>query len=96
MDGCVGTSSGLELVSIIVPVYNIEEYLPRCLACIEMQTYWNLEIILVDDGSTDGSGKICDEFAVNEPRAHVIHHPENRGAWAARNSGLDAAHGDYL
>ena len=85
-----------ELVSVIVPVYNIEDYLPRCLACIEMQTYRNLEIILVNDGSTDGSGKICDEFAVNDPRARVIHHPENRGAWAARNTGLDAAHGDYL
>lgn len=85
-----------ELVSVIVPVYNIEEYLPRCLACLEMQTYKNLEIILVDDGSTDDTGKICDEYAAKDPRARVIHHPENRGLWAARNTGQDAAHGEYL
>lgn len=85
-----------ELVSVIVPVYNIEDYLPRCLACLEMQTYKNLEIILVDDGSTDGTGKICDEYAAKDPRARVIHHPENRGLWAARNTGQDAAQGEYL
>ncbi len=85
-----------ELVSVIVPVYNIEDYLPRCLACIEMQTYRNLEIILVDDGSTDDSGRICDEYAAKDSRARVIHHPENRGLWAARNTGQDAATGDYL
>ena len=85
-----------ELVSVIVPVYNIEDYLQRCLACIEMQTYKNLEIILVDDGSTDGSGRLCDEFAAKDSRARVIHHPENRGLWAARNTGQDAAHGEYL
>ena len=85
-----------ELVSVIVPVYNIEEYLPRCLSCIKAQTYTNLEIILVDDGSTDGSGRLCDEYAASDPRARVIHHPENRGLWAARNTGQDAAHGDYL
>ena len=85
-----------ELVSVIVPVYNIEDYLPRCLACLEMQTYKNLEIILVDDGSTDGSGKICDEYAAKDPRARVIHHTENRGLWAARNTGQDAAHGEYI
>jgi len=85
-----------ELVSIIVPIYNIEDYLPRCLACIEMQTYRNLEIILVNDGSTDGSGRICDEFAAKDSRMRVIHHPENIGLWAARNTGQDAAHGDYL
>lgn len=85
-----------ELVSVIVPVYNIEDYLPRCLACIEMQTYKNLEIILVDDGSTDRSGRLCDEFAAKNPRARVIHHSENKGLWAARNTGQDAAHGEYL
>lgn len=85
-----------ERVSVIVPVYNIEDYLPRCLACIEMQTYRNIEIILVDDGSTDGSGRICDEYAAKDSRARVIHHPENRGLWAARNTGQDAATGDYL
>lgn len=86
----------MELVSVIIPVYNIEDYLPRCLACIEMQTYKNLEIILVDDGSTDGSGRLCDEFAEKDSRARVIHHPENRGTWAARNTGQDAAHGEYI
>lgn len=85
-----------ELVSVIVPVYNIEAYLPRCLACLKAQTYTNLEIILVDDGSTDGTGHLCDEFAASDPRARVIHHPENRGLWAARNTGQDAATGEYL
>lgn len=85
-----------ELVSVIVPVYNIEDYLPLCLACIEMQTYNNLEIILVDDGSTDGSGRICEDYAAKDSRARVIHHPENKGLWAARNTGQDAATGDYL
>ena len=85
-----------ELVSVIVPVYNIEDYLPQCLACLEMQTYRNLEIILVDDGSTDRSGQICDEYAAKDSRARVIHHPLNIGLWAARNTGQDAAHGEYL
>lgn len=84
-----------ELVSVIVPVYNIEAYLPHCLECIEAQTYKNLEIILVDDGSTDGSGRICDEYAAKDPRARVIHQP-NTGLWAARNAGQDAATGEYL
>jgi len=85
-----------KLVSVIVPVYNIEDYLPRCLACIEMQTYRNLEIILVDDGSTDGSGRICDEFVSKDSRARVIHHSKNIGTWAARNTGQGAAHGDFI
>ena len=84
-----------ELVSVIVPVYNIEDYLPRCLSCIEKQSYRNLEIILVDDGSTDGSGRICDEFAAKDSRVRVIHQP-NTGCWAARNAGQDAATGEYL
>lgn len=84
-----------ELISIIVPVYNVEEYLPRCIETIVAQSYRNLEIILVDDGSTDSSGQICDEFAKNETRAMVIHQ-ENQGLWAARNTGQRAAHGKYL
>ncbi len=84
------------LVTVIVPVYNIKTYLPQCLACIKAQTYTNLEIILVDDGSTDGSEIICDEYATTDPRARVIHHPENRGLWAARNTGQEAATGEYL
>lgn len=83
------------LISVIVPVYNIEKYLPRCLRAISEQTYRNLEIILIDDGSTDRSGIICDEFTANDSRAIVIHQP-NTGIWAARNTGQDAAHGDYL
>lgn len=84
-----------ELISVIVPVYNIEKYLPKCLECIERQTYRNLEIILVDDGSTDGSGKICDDYVARDPRARVIHQT-NKGLWAARNAGQDEAHGEYL
>lgn len=84
-----------ELVSVIVPVYNIEPFLPRCLECLKIQTYTNLEIILVDDGSSDGSGRLCDEYAAADPRARVIHQ-QNTGLWAARNVGQDAAHGDYL
>ena len=83
------------LISVIVPVYNVEEYLPRCLRAISEQTYRNLEIILVDDGSTDGSGAICDEFAENDSRVKVIHQP-NTGLWAARNTGHGAANGEFL
>ena len=75
-----------ELISVIVPVFNIENYLPRCLETIAAQTYQNLEIILVDDGSTDSSGKICDDFAVKDQRARVIHQ-SNSKLWAARNAG---------
>ena len=84
-----------ELISVIVPVYNIERYLPRCLDCIANQTYRYLEIILVDDGSTDGSGQLCDAFAARDTRAKVIHQ-KNHGLWAARNAGQDVATGDYL
>lgn len=84
-----------QLISVIVPVYNIEAYLPRCLETIAHQSFPNLEIILVDDGSTDRSGAICDEFAEKDERAVVIHQ-ENQGLWAARNSGQRVAHGDYL
>ena len=84
-----------ELISVIVPVYNGEKYLPRCLDAITAQTYTNLEIILVDDGSTDGSGRLCEEFAARDSRARVIHQP-NAGLWAARNTGQGASHGAYL
>ena len=83
------------MISVIVPVYNVEKYLPRCLQAISGQSYRDLEILLVDDGSTDGSGKLCDEFAASDPRAKVIHQ-QNAGLWAARNAGQDAAHGDFL
>ena len=83
------------LISVIVPVYNVEAFLPRCLNSIANQTYRNLEIILVDDGSTDGSGRICDEYAAVDHRARVIHQT-NKGLWAARNAGQDSAKGDFL
>ena len=88
--------SNKELVSIIVSVYNIEGYRPKCLDTIARQTYSNLEIILVDDGSIDNSGYICDKFVENDHRATVIHHKENKQLWVARNSGKAAAHGDYI
>ena len=75
-----------ELVSIIVPVYNVERYLDKCIQSISNQTYRNLEIILVDDGATDGSGKICDQWAQRDHRIQVIH-KENGGLSDARNSG---------
>lgn len=84
-----------ELLSVIVPVYNVEQYLPRCMDSILAQTYPNLEIILVDDGARDASGKICDDYAARDPRIRVIH-KENGGLSSARNAGLDAARGEYL
>lgn len=63
----------MKKISIIVPVYNVERYIERCVESICQQTYTNTEIILVDDGSTDSSGKICDEIAVKDPRIRVIH-----------------------
>lgn len=84
-----------ELISVIVPVYNIEDYLPKCLETICHQTYRNLEIILVDDGSTDSSGRICDEYAKKDPRITVIHQ-ENKKRGLVRNTGLKYAHGEYI
>lgn len=82
-------------LSIIVPVYNTAEYLPECLDCFLSQTYQNFEVILVDDGSPDNSGKICDEYAKKDGRFRVIHQ-KNQGVSAARNAGLDVAEGDYV
>lgn len=83
------------LISIIVPVYNVEKYLPKCLDSIMNQTYKNLEIILVDDGSTDNSGIICDKYSEGDRRIKVIH-KENGGLSDARNKGLDIAKGEYV
>ena len=84
-----------ELISVIVPVYNVAPYLDRCVRSIVDQTYKNLEIILVDDGSTDGSGTMCDDWAKKDSRIKVIHKP-NGGPSEARNAGIDLSTGDYL
>jgi glycosyltransferase involved in cell wall biosynthesis len=83
------------MLSIIVPVYNVKPYLSRCLDSIIHQTYKNLEIILVDDGSTDGSDQICDDYAQKDKRIVVIH-KSNGGLSSARNAGLDIARGDLI
>ena len=83
------------LISVIVPVYNVETFLMRCLESIVSQTYHHIEIILVDDGSTDSSGEICDSFVKTESRASVIHQ-ENHGLWFARNVGQEMSKGDFL
>ncbi len=83
------------LVSVIVPVYKVEQYLPRCLDSIINQTYQNLEIILIDDGSPDDSGKICDSYACKDNRIKVFH-TENGGQAKARNHGLKIALGDFI
>lgn len=84
-----------ELVSVVVPVYNVEKYLARCLDSIIAQTYKNLEIILIDDGSTDSGGKICDDYAARDSRIRVIHQ-ENVGLAEVRNVGIREAKGEYL
>ena len=84
-----------ELVSVIIPVYNVEPYLVDSLESVVNQTYDNLEIILIDDGSTDGSQKICDEYAKKDDRIHVIHQ-ENSGLSIARNKGLDIMNGEIV
>lgn len=83
------------MISVIVPVYNIIEYLPRCVESIKKQTYKTLEILLVDDGSTDGTGELCDRLGETDKRIKVIH-KENGGSSSARNVGIKAAKGDYL
>ncbi len=83
------------MISVIVPIYNVEKYLCECLDSIVNQTYKNLEILLVDDGSTDNSGLICDEYKNKDGRIRVFH-TENGGLSAARNYGIDNAIGDYI
>ncbi len=83
------------MVSVIVPIYQVKEYLAKCIDSICAQDYGELEIILVDDGSTDGSGQICDEYAQNDDRIKVIH-KENGGLSSSRNAGLDIAKGEYV
>jgi glycosyltransferase involved in cell wall biosynthesis len=84
-----------ELISVVVPIYNVELYLKKCIQSIQYQTYKNLEIILIDDGSTDGSGIICNKIAAKDKRVHVIH-VSNGGVSFARNIGIKNALGKYI
>ena len=84
-----------EMINVVVPVYKAEEYLRRCVDSILVQTYRDFELILVDDGSPDRCGQICDEYATRDDRIKVIHQ-ENGGVAAARNAGLDVARGEYF
>ena len=83
------------LISVIVTAYNIKDYLPRCLDSLLRQTYENLEVIVVDDGSIDGTAAICDDYAAKNARIRVIH-KENGGPSSARNAGVAIAHGEYI
>ena len=83
------------LISVIIPVYNVERYLKRCIDSVIKQTYSNLEIILVDDGSLDSSSSICDDYRLADERVKVVH-KENGGLSEARNIGLDIAQGDFI
>lgn len=82
-------------ISIIVPVYNVEQYLPRCIDSILAQSFDDFELLLVDDGSTDSSGKICDNYTSKDERVYVVH-KENGGVSSARNAGLDIAKGKWI
>lgn len=88
-------SQGKFKFSIIVPIYNVEKYLKQCLDSILSQTYPNFELILVNDGSTDSCGEICEKYQAKDERIHIIHQ-ENRGLLAARRVGIKAATGDYI
>lgn len=83
------------VITVIIPVYNVESFLNECILSVINQTYKNLEIILVDDGSNDSSGNMCDKWANSDPRIKVIH-KNNGGLSDARNTGLNNAHGDYI
>lgn len=83
------------LISVIVPVYNVEKYIRRCVDSILSQTYKNLEILLVDDGSNDLSGEICDEYAGTDKRVRAFH-KKNGGLASARNFGLENVMGEYV
>ena len=85
----------LPKVSVVIPVYNVEKYLDRCIDSVVNQTYRNIEIILVDDGSPDGCPKKCDEWSEKDSRIKVIH-KENQGLGMARNTGIDNATGEYI
>ena len=84
-----------ELISIIVPIYDIEDCLPRCIESLMAQTYENIEILLINDGSSDNSGAICEAYTQRDPRVKYFYKP-NGGLSSARNFGLDQAQGEYI
>lgn len=84
-----------KMISVIVPVYNVEQYLDKCVRSLQRQTYKNLEIFLIDDGSTDCSGSMCDKYASEDQRIHVVH-KINGGPSSARNEGLRRCTGNYI
>ena len=84
-----------ELISVIIPCFNVEKYIDRCLESVLNQTYQNLEILLVDDGSTDGTGESCDRYSQKDERINVVH-KKNGGLSSARNAGLDICRGHYI
>lgn len=83
------------LISVIIPVYNTEQFISRCLDSVIRQTYKNLEIIVINDGSTDCSSQICYEYSVRDSRIKIIDQP-NKGVASARNTGIENAYGDWL
>ena len=83
------------LISVIVPVYNTEKYLDQCIQSVLVQTYTNWELLLIDDGSTDSSGAICDKYAAEDNRIKVVHKP-NTGVSDSKNIALDMAKGEYI
>ena len=89
------TLSTLPLVSVIIPVYNVDPYIEEALDSVINQTYSNIEILIIDDGSTDESGEICDRYALTDSRI-VVFHQGNKGLSAARNVGLDHATGEVI
>ena len=89
------TQSGPALISVIVPVYKSEAFLGKCVESLLAQSFQDFELLLVDDGSPDDSGAMCDAYAAKDSRVRVIHKP-NGGVSSARNAGLDAARGDYV
>jgi glycosyltransferase involved in cell wall biosynthesis len=84
-------SAGNCKISVIIPVFNVEKYLRRCLDSVLSQTFTDFELVLVDDCSTDASPAICDDYAVKDTRIKVIHNAQNQGSSKARKTGLDAA-----
>ncbi len=83
-------------ISVIVPVYQAEKLLPKCVESVQNQTFTDWELLLVDDGCTDGSPALCDRYAEEDSRVRALHQPQNAGVSAARNAGLDAAQGECI